>query len=205
MEVNRIVTPEIQAPQIVLISGSMYSGKSKKLIEIIDSYVSNDKRVLLFKPKQDKRDFGVIKSRDYDKYFTAHLIGGGVAPAFPKGYLDTVKVVIVDEAQFLDKRAFKYLVGLVKGYNIPMILAGLDTDFRGVEFTPITWIKELNPHEIKLKAKCFVCGDHTATVSRRVVNNEVVLHGEQVLCGDTESYIAVCEKCDKQLLKGRGL
>lgn len=205
MEVRKVVTPIIEAPNLVLISGSMFSGKSKKLIEIIDSYVGNKKEVLIFKPKLDKRDLGVVKSRDYNHTYDAYLIGDGKAPQFKKGYLDTVDVIVVDEAQFLDKRAFRYVIGLVNGYGIPVIFAGLDKDFKGEDFTPMTWIKDLNPHEIKLKAKCFCCGKHTASQSRRIVNNEVTLHGEQVLCGDTESYIAVCPKCDKQILKGRGL
>lgn len=205
MEVRKVVTPTVEAPNLVLISGSMYSGKSKKLIEIIDSYVENKKEVLIFKPKLDKRDLGVVKSRDYDRTYDAYLIGDGIVPTFKKGYLDTVDVIVVDEAQFLDKRAFRYVLGLVNGYGLPVIFAGLDKDFKGEDFTPMTWIKDLNPHEIQLKAKCFCCGRHTANQSRRIVNNEVTLHGEQILCGDTESYIAVCPKCDKQILEGRGL
>lgn len=205
MVVSKVVTPTVEAPNLVLITGSMYSGKSKKLIEIIDSYVENKKEVLIFKPKLDKRDLGVVKSREYRHTYNAYVIGDGIVPLFKKGYLDTVDVIIVDEAQFLDKRAFKYVLGLFNGYGIPVIFAGLDKDFKGEDFTAITWIKDLNPHEIHLKAKCFCCGKHTATQSRRIVNNEVTLHGEQVLCGDTESYIAVCPKCDKQILEGRGL
>ena len=204
MEARQVVTVEVEAPNMILISGSMYSGKSKKLIEVIESYTNNDKRVLIFKPKLDKRDLGVVKSRDYKRTYDAHLIGEGKHPNFKKGFLDTVDVIIVDEVQFLDKRAYKYLIGLSNGYNIPLIMAGLDYDFKGEEFAPITWIKKHNPHEIKLKAKCFICGSRTATQSRRIVNNEVVLHGEQVLCGDTESYIAVCSKCDLKILESRG-
>lgn len=205
MEARKIVTPTIESPNIVLITGSMYAGKSKKLIEIIDSYVGNKKEVLIFKPKLDKRDLGVVKSRDYNRTYDAYLVGDGVVPTFKKGYLDTVDVVVVDEAQFLDYRALKFIIELSRGYNIPVIFAGLNFDFRGKIFTPIKKIRDLNPHEIELKAKCFTCGSQTANQSRRIVNNEVVLHGEQVLCGDTESYIAVCPKCDKQILKGRGL
>lgn len=205
MEARKVVTPIVDAPKFILITGSMYSGKSKKLIEIIDSYENNNKRALILKPKLDKRDLGVVKSRDYERTYDAYLVGDGEAPTFKKGYLDTIDVVIVDEAQFLDRRAFKYIKGLANGYDVPVIFAGLDKDFKGEEFTPITWIKGLDPHEIQLKAKCFVCGRHKANQSRRIVNNEVTLHGEQVLCGDKESYIAVCSKCDKKLLEGRGL
>lgn len=202
---RKIVTPTVDAPEIILFSGSMYSGKSKKLIEVIDSYKNNKQEVLIFKPKLDKRDLGVVKSRDYEKTYDAYLIGEGEVPTFKKGYLDTVDVVIVDEVQFLDRRAFKYIIQLAKGYRLPIIVAGLDKDFKGETFTPITWLRELNAYEIQLKAKCFVCGKHLANQSRRIVNNEVTLHGEQVLCGDTESYIAVCPECDKQILEGRGL
>ena len=205
MEDRKVVTPTVDAPKFILITGSMYSGKSKKLIDIIDSYENNNKRALILKPKLDKRDLGVVKSRDYKRTYDAYLVGDGEAPPFKKGYLDTIDVVIVDEAQFLDKRALDYILGIQRGYDIPVIFAGLDKDFRGEEFTPITKIKELKPYTINLYAKCFCCGLHKATQSRRIVNNKITLHGEQVLCGDTESYIAVCKYCDFKLLKSRGL
>ena len=204
MEARQVVTLMVDPPNMVLITGSMYSGKSEKLIEIIESFTNNGKRVLIFKPKLDKRDMGVVKSRGFERTYDAYLVGDGIHPTFKKGFLETIDALIVDEVQFLDKRAYKYIVGLSKGYDIPLIMAGLDKDFRGQEFTPITWIRNHSPLELKLKAKCFVCGNHTATQSRRIVNNEVVFHGEQILCGDTESYIAVCEECDFKMKESRG-
>ena len=204
MEIGKIVCVEIDAPQVVLISGSMFSGKSKRLIDIIDSFKENNKEVLIFKPKLDKRDLGVVKSRDYDKTYDAYLIGDGKHPNFKQGYLDTVDAIVVDEAQFLDKRALYYVLGLQKGYNVPVIFAGLDKDFKGEEFSIITKIKKEKPLEINLRAKCFICGELSARQSRRVIDNKIVLEGDQVLCGDKESYIAVCSICDKNLMEGRG-
>lgn len=203
MEIGKVVSATIEAPQVVLISGSMFSGKSKRLIDIIDSFKENNKEVLIFKPKLDKRDLGVVKSRDYDKTYDSYLVGDGKHPNFKPGYLDTVDVMVVDEAQFLDKRALYYILGLQKGYKMPVIFAGLNKDFKGEEFSIITEIKKEKPLEINLHAKCFVCGEKTATQSRRVVDNRVVLDGEQFQCGDKELYIAVCNRCDKELIGGR--
>ena len=113
--------------------------------------------------------------------------------------MHTVDVVVVDEAQFLDINSIKWLAQISSGYGIPVIFAGLNGDFRGEPFTAIEFIKTYKPVILQLKAKCFTCGKHTATLSRRVVNNEVVFHGEQVLCGDSETYIAVCEDCDTNI------
>lgn len=195
---SQIVTPTIEYNKdLVLITGSMYSGKSKSLMDIIESYELNEGRVAKFKPKMDKRDLGVIKSRDYERVYDAWLIGeGGQVPSLPKGYLDTCKAVAVDEAQFLDFNSIKWLIGIGKGYGIPVIFSGLNADFKGDPFEAIEFIKTYKPYEIKKKAKCFICGEDEATISRRVINNKVVLHGERVVMGDTESYIAVCPQCD---------
>ncbi len=186
---------------IILITGCMYSGKSKKLIEMIDSATQQDKRVACFKPSVDKRDKGVIKSRDYDKTFEAWVIGeNGEVPTLPKGYLHTVDMVAVDETQFLDTNSIKWLLDIGKGYGIPIIFAGLSGDFKGQPFHSIEYLKQFKPTTLQPKADCFVCHRPEAVTSRRVVNNKIVLHGEQVLCGDTETYIALCDECDAKLL-----
>ena len=189
-------------PDVILITGAMFSGKSKKLIDIIDSYEAQNKKVLKFKPKRDKRDLGVIRSRDYEKEHWAYLIGDGYAPVFKKGFFDTIDLIVVDEAQFLDIRAVRYLIGLGQGYNVPVILSGLNKDFRGNTFVPIALLRKYSTHEIKLNAKCFCCNHYTATQTRRVIDNVITLKGKQILCGDSESYISVCPACDKKLLEG---
>jgi thymidine kinase len=200
---RKVVTPNLEnVNELVLVTGSMFSGKSKLLMDIIESFELNEGRVAKFKPKLDKRDLGVIKSRDYERVYNAWLVGeGGQVPSLPRGYLDTCTAVVVDEAQFLDINSIKWLIGIGKGYNIPVIFGGLDKDFKGDTFEAIEFIRSYEPYEINRKATCFICGEKTATLSRRVVNNKVMLHGEQVLVGDSETYIAVCTKCDKTLVK----
>lgn len=203
MRVNETITPQIEnANKVVLITGSMFSGKSKTLMDIIESYELNEGRVAKFKPKMDKRDLGVIKSRDYERVYDTWLIGeGGQVPSLPKGYLDTCKAVAVDEAQFLDENSVKWLIGIGKGYGIPVIFSGLDTDFKGETFPTIDFIRSYKPYELVKHAECIVCGKKNSKFSRRVVNNKVILRGEQVVIGDSETYIAVCGSCDNKLVK----
>ena len=203
MKQNNHHTKRNSPPDVILITGAMFSGKSKKLIDIIDSYEAQNKKVLKFKPKLDKRDLGVIRSRDYEKEHWAYLIGDGYVPVFKKGFLDTIDLVVVDEAQFLDIRAIRYLIGLGQGYNVPVIMSGLNKDFRGNTFVPIALLRKYATHEIKLTSRCFCCHRYTATQTRRVVDNKITLEGEQILCGDSESYISVCPACDKKLLEGK--
>lgn len=191
---------------LVLITGSMYSGKSKKLIQFIDAVEETGGRVACFKPIRDKRDLGVIKSRDIERVYPAYFIGdNGQVPTLPKGFLDTVNLIAVDEIQFLDEKAVDWIIQISHGYGIPVIFSGLSTDFRGDAFPTVTYLKKFSPLVVKVYAKCFCCGLPLAVHSRRVINNEIALHGEQVLCGDTETYIATCTKCDIKLMIGRGL
>ena len=109
-------------------------------------------------------------------------------------------MVAVDETQFLDTNSIKWLLDIGKGYGIPIIFAGLSGDFKGQPFHSIEYLKQFKPTTLQPKAECFVCHRPEAVTSRRVVNNKIVLHGEQVLCGDTETYIALCDECDAKLL-----
>lgn len=142
---------------IEVIVGTMFSGKSKELIERgyrAEKYGST--KVHYFKPSIDTRDMN-IKSRDGQKAEALALDKGRDLIKYLK---ETTKqeLVIIDEAQFFDK-SIVYAVQILKfnGYNV--VIGGLDKDFRGEPFGYMPQLMALSDAPIKTKySVCAVDG-----------------------------------------------
>ncbi|MBQ1448290.1 MAG: thymidine kinase, partial [Erysipelotrichaceae bacterium] len=109
--------------------------------------------------------------------------------------LDIVKdhqaVIAVDEVQFFDDEICEVANDLAdRGYRV--ILAGLDTDFRGEPFGPMPKLITQAEFVTKLTAVCNVCGA-PATRTQRIINGKPASYNDPVvLVGASESYEARC-------------
>ncbi len=142
---------------IEVVVGTMYSGKSKELIERgYRAEKFGHTSVHYFKPEIDTRDRD-IKSRD-GQIAKATSINHGKDLM---KYLDRCngqELVIIDEAQFFDKSII-YAVQILKarGYNV--VIGGLDKDFRGEPFGYMPHLMALSDTPIKTKySVCSVDG-----------------------------------------------
>ena len=82
---------------IKLYTGPMFSGKSDELLKEYDKKYHKSK-ILLFKPKIDTRDYGLIKTRN-DKEVEAILIND-LSDIY--NYLsDKITTIFIDEANFM--------------------------------------------------------------------------------------------------------
>ena len=79
-------------------------------------------------------------------------------------------VVAIDEAQFFDEEIIQVVEELA-GKKIRVIVAGLDTDFRGEPFGPMPVLMARAEHVDKLQAICMVCGE-PACRTQRLVNGK---------------------------------
>jgi thymidine kinase len=70
-----------------------------------------------------------------------------------------------------------------------VIVAGLDTDYRGKPFGPMPEIMCEADYLDKLRAICVICGN-PATYTQRTTSEE-----EQVIIGETDIYEARCRSC----------
>lgn len=119
-----------------VITGTMYSGKSKKLIERgIRARKYGGVDVKYFKPKLDTRDENVA-SRNGENINTVQVkTGKEILEYLKQNNLNTNQkcLIIIDEVQFFDE-SLVYAVQLMRlqGYNI--VVSGLDKDFRGQPF-----------------------------------------------------------------------
>ena len=109
-------------------------------------------------------------------------------------------VVCIDEIQFFNEDIINICETLANR-GIRVIVAGLDTDFKGDPF-PITANLLARAEEVtKLTAICAKCG-REATRTQRLVNGEPASSdGPIVLVGATESYEPRCRHCHQVVRK----
>ena len=82
---------------IKVFTGPMFSGKSDALLNEYDKRYHKS-RILLFKPKMDTRDYGVVKTRK-GKEINAILVDD--INDIPGYITDKINTIFIDEANFL--------------------------------------------------------------------------------------------------------
>ena len=104
------------------------------------------------------------------------------------------QVIAIDEAQFLDDGIVHVVTSLAaRGRRV--VLAGLDTDFRGEPFGPMPQLMAIAEMVDKLSAICVLCGA-PATRTQRLINGEpAAWDSPTIMVGGTEAYEARCRAC----------
>jgi len=174
---------------IEVVCGSMFSGKTDELIRRLVRATIAKQKVQVFKPAIDIR-YAVEK-------VTSHA--GSNFDAIPvekaadiRNKLDgDVTVVAIDEAQFFDPEIVDVSQELASR-GIRVVVAGLDTDFRGEPFGPMPILMSMAEDVDKLHAICMVCGDE-ASRTQRLVNGKPARYDDPVvIVGASELYEARC-------------
>lgn len=174
---------------IELICGSMFSGKSEELIRRVKRAQIARQDVRVFTHAIDTR-FGAAKvaahsGADLDARPIRH------ATEILDALDDNVDVVAIDEAQFFDW-AIADVVNTLAQRGIRVIIAGLDTDFRGEPFGPMPVLLAQAEKVEKLNAICMVCGGE-ASRTQRLVNGQPAHYDDPlVVVGANEMYEARC-------------
>ena len=177
---------------VEVISGCMFAGKTEELIRRIKVFEFAHRNILVFKPVID------------DRYSANEVVShagssvGSIVVSSAKEILEHVKedteVVAIDEAQFFDEDIIE-VCNLLADKGKRVMLAGLDTDFRGEPFGPMAVLITQAEFVTKLTAVCTKCGA-PATRTQRIVNGEPASYDDPtILVGASESYEARCRHC----------
>lgn len=177
---------------IEVISGCMFAGKTEELIRRIKVLEFAKKNILVFKPAIDNR---------YSETLVVSHGGSSVQSIVidqPIKILDyvteTTDVVAVDEVQFFGEEIVAVCDLLAKQGKRVMV-AGLDTDFRGEPFGVMPKLITTAEFVTKLTAVCMTCGA-PATRTQRLVNGQPADYFDPIiLVGAAESYEARCRHC----------
>ena len=180
--------------------GAMGSSKSAQALITKFNYEELGMSVWLIKPSIDTRDGAdIIRSR-IGLEASADVITPeqDIAAAYSaRGKTD---VIIADEAQFFTPEQIDQLRAIVDEKDIPVLCFGLRTDFLTHFFPGAQRLMELSDSLTEIKTVC-ACG-RKATVNARIdERGRIVTHGDQLLLGGNDSYIAMCHKCWKQKIK----
>jgi thymidine kinase len=177
---------------IEVICGSMFSGKTEELIRRIRRAQIAKQRIQVFSHRLDTR-YG-------DSQVASH--SGANWEALPAQSADLilervdpqVTVVAIDEAQFFDWKIAE-VANQLADRGIRVIVAGLDTDFRGEPFGPMPLLMAQAEQIDKLSAICVVCGA-PASRTQRLINGKPAKYDDPViLVGASEVYEARCRHC----------
>lgn len=174
---------------IEVITGSMFCGKTEELIRRLRRAKIARQKIQVFKPSIDNRyEIEKVKSHSGSEF--------GAKPVddvslIPKCLEDDTTVVGLDEAQFFSYDIVQLANDLAER-GLRVIIAGLDTDFRGEPFGPMPVLMAKAERVDKLHAICMVCGE-SASRTQRLVNGKPAHYDDPVvIVGASEMYEARC-------------
>jgi len=177
---------------IEVITGSMFSGKTEELIRRLRRANIAGLRTDIFKPTVDKR-FSDEKVVSHDMVFLPSK-----AVDSPSSILllsEGLEVVGIDEAQFFDESLIE-ICNILANKGVRVIVAGLDTDFRGQPFGPMPNLIASAEYVTKVHAICMRCGSLANFSYRKTTDTQLVLTGEK------DIYEPLCRQCYHLLTKG---
>jgi thymidine kinase len=106
---------------------------------------------------------------------------------------DDTDWVAIDEGQFFDNDLVE-VVHILALSGKRVIVAGLDTDFRGEAFEPMATIARRAEKHEKMHAQCNECGEE-ANYTQRLVDGQPAYYDDPVVVvGADELYEARCRK-----------
>ncbi len=179
--------------KLTVIAGPMFSGKTGKLVALVDVFTRMGHLVLTVKPKIDNRYGGKKEIHSHDhKRSKALVMDSETKDAMVTKILATgADKVIVDEVQFFEKETIKSVIMALKKKGIHVIAAGLLYDYKRQPFGATPDLVGLADEYLELMAVCQKCGS-LARHSERMGGKKGVIE-----VGAADKYIAVCERCHK--------
>lgn len=181
---------------ITAITGTMLSGKTEKLISLINKESYRDEKVFVIRPSTDDRteeliSHGNIKLNKKDNIcvYKTNSLTDLLFDLEQKADLKISNPIFVDEFQFFHEIDADYLIACSKkGFNI--FAAGLTLDSRGRDFGAMPYLLARADEIQLLKAYCALCKTREATRTYRLTNT-----GNQIMVGGKDNYEARCIQC----------
>lgn len=168
---------------IKVYTGTMFSGKSTRLIEEYNK-IEDKNKIMCFKPSKDDREFGVIRARNVNKVISSIVIKK--FEDILEHIDDNIEYIFIDEVQFV-KGNFEVLTELsLIGFTI--YIAGLKQTSDLTPFGIMPYVLAIADEIEILHTNC-ECGEIARYTDCTTDKNN------DILIGDKEKYRPVCENC----------
>ncbi len=178
---------------IEVIAGVMFSGKSEELMRRVRRATIARKRVQVFKSHLDDRYAGLYNVSSHDGR-DLEAVPVDSASQIAQQLDSMAQVVAVDEVQFLDAGIIALSTALAeRGRRV--ILAGIDTDFRGEPFGAMPQLMAVAEAVTKLHAICVLCGNPASRNQRLIDGKPARWDSPTIMVGAAQSYEARCRAC----------
>ena len=179
--------------------GAMNSGKSTHLMQVAYNYEERGMKVIILKPKVDKKGGDTLVSRLGVNRQVDLLISeeDNVFDTIDNYLKENRRIncILVDEVQFMKKKQIDELFQIAVGMDIPIICYGLRTDFKIDGFEGSTRLL-LVAHSIEEMKTICACGQK-AIFNGRKINGKFVFEGEQIAIDEQDDvrYESLCGHC----------
>ena len=182
---------------------TMNAGKSTSLLQSNHNYKENGLDTMIFLPNEtSKLSKGQIVSR-------IGLKAKAIIANKDFNFINFIKdnksenlsCILIDEAQFLNKKQVRQLGQVADRLNYPVMCYGIRTDFRGELFEGSSELLALADNLIELKTICSLCNRKATMVVRKDDSGKVVTEGSKVVVGGNDIYMPVCRKHYRKLTK----
>lgn len=168
---------------IKVFTGPMFSGKSDALLKEYD-HIYHKSKILLFKPKIDTRDFGVVKTRN-NKEVSAILISD--LKDIYKYLEEKITTIFLDEANFI-KGDISVLTDLSIYKDLDIFISGLNLTSELKPFGIMPEIMAIADEIVFMHASCNECNRDASYTYYNGPKNKDILVGN-------DNYIALCARC----------
>lgn len=185
------MSPKPPKGRLTVIAGPMFSGKTSKLVAMVEVFTRMGHKVLTVKPKLDNRYGGLreIHSHDHKKTPAIIVDGETVKSILAKILATGADKVIFDEVQFFKKHKIMKVIDALRVKGIHVIAAGLLYDYQRKPFGSTPDLLGLADESVELYAICQKCGGIARHTERTGGGKG------QIVVGASDMYIASCEKC----------
>lgn len=179
--------------------GAMNSGKSTHLMQVAYNYEERGMKVIILKPRVDKKGGNTLVSRlGVNREVDLMISEEDNVFEIIKNYLkeDTqIDCILVDEVQFMKSRQVDELFQIAIKLDIPIICYGLRTDFKMDGFEGSARLLLLAHSIEEMKTIC-ACGQK-AIFNGRKINGRFVFEGEQIAIDEQDDvrYESLCGDC----------
>jgi len=170
---------------IEVIAGCMFSGKTDELIRRLRRAQIAKQIVKIFKPEIDIRysDNSIVS---HNEQSLPSILINDINEVLT--LCGNAQVIGIDEAQFFSNDIINVCNQLAdQGKRV--IVAGLDQDYRGVPFEPMSQLLAIAEYITKSLAICVECGNPADRTQRKTSS------AERVVVGAADIYEARCRKC----------